>query len=290
MTKNEFGVFEVNLPNLPDGSPAIPHGSRVKIHLKTQAGEWVDRIPAWIKFAVQAPGEIPFNGIYYDPPPEEAYVFKHPRPKQPQALRIYECHVGMSSPEPKISTYNEFREHVLPRVAKLGYNAIQIMAIQEHAYYASFGYHVTNFFAISSRCGTPEELKAMIDRAHELGLYVLMDCVHSHASSNCNDGINMLDGSDSHYFHSGARGYHWMWDSRLFNYGHWEVRPLLGPWASLLLSSQAHTGESTPHQCPLALPHTRTHARPGDAVSAVQSALLPGGVQVRRLPLRRRDM
>ena len=82
---------------------------------------------------------------------------------------------------------------------------------------------MTNFFAISSRCGTPEELKALIDRAHELGLYVLMDCVHSHASSNCNDGINMFDGSDSHYFHSGARGYHWMWDSRLFNYGHWEV-------------------------------------------------------------------
>ena len=93
------------------------------------------------------------------------------------------------------------------------------MAVQEHAYYGSFGYHVTNFFAASSRCGTPDELKALIDEAHRLGLTVLMDVVHSHASKNTNDGINMFDGSDAGYFHGGGRGYHWMWDSRCFNYG-----------------------------------------------------------------------
>ena len=85
-------------------------------------------------------------------------------------------------------------------------------------------YHVTNFFAVSSRCGTPDELKSLIDRAHELGISVLMDVVHSHASNNVLDGLNQFDGTDSHYFHSGTRGYHWMWDSRLFNYGNWEVR------------------------------------------------------------------
>ncbi|CAD5330718.1 unnamed protein product [Arabidopsis thaliana] len=182
-----------------------------------------DSIPAWIKFSVQAPGEIPFNGIYYDPPEEEKYVFKHPQPKRPKSLRIYEAHVGMSSTEPMVNTYANFRDDVLPRIKKLGYNAVQIMAIQEHSYYASFGYHVTNFFAPSSRCGTPEELKSLIDRAHELGLVVLMDIVHSHASKNTLDGLNMFDGTDAHYFHSGPRGYHWMWDSRLFNYGSWEV-------------------------------------------------------------------
>eukprot|EP00897_Mesotaenium_endlicherianum_P007732 jgi/Mesen1/6988/ME000364S06162 len=222
MTKNDFGVWELHLPDNADGTPAIPHGSRVKIHMNTPQG-WKDAIPAYIKFAVQAPGEIPYNGIYYDPPEEEKYVFKHPAPPQPKSLRIYEAHVGMSSPEPKVSTYTEFRDNVLPRIAKLGYNAVQLMAVQEHAYYGSFGYHVTNFFAISSRSGTPDELKSMIDRAHELGLYVLMDCVHSHASNNVLDGLNMFDGTDAHYFHSGARGYHWMWDSRLFNYGSWEV-------------------------------------------------------------------
>ncbi|XP_057534587.1 1,4-alpha-glucan-branching enzyme 2-2, chloroplastic/amyloplastic-like [Amaranthus tricolor] len=222
MTRNEFGVWEIFLPNNADGSPAIPHGSRVKIHMDTPSGI-KDSIPAWIKFSVQAPGEIPYNGIYYDPPEEEKYSFKHPQPKRPQSLRIYESHVGMSSMEPKINTYASFRDDVLPRIKKLGYNAVQIMAIQEHSYYASFGYHVTNFFAPSSRFGSPEDLKSLIDRAHELGLLVLMDIVHSHASNNVLDGLNMFDGTDSHYFHSGSRGYHWMWDSRLFNYGSWEV-------------------------------------------------------------------
>ncbi|XP_077235855.1 1,4-alpha-glucan-branching enzyme 1, chloroplastic/amyloplastic isoform X2 [Tasmannia lanceolata] len=222
MTRNEFGVWEIFLPNNVDGSPAIPHGSRVKIHMDTPSG-FKDSIPAWIKFSVQAPGEIPYNGIYYDPPEEEKYVFEHPQPKRPKSLRIYESHVGMSSTEPKINTYASFRDDVLPRIKKLGYNAVQIMAIQEHSYYASFGYHVTNFFAPSSRFGTPDELKSLIDRAHEMGLLVLMDIVHSHASNNVLDGLNMFDGTDSHYFHSGSRGHHWMWDSRLFNYGHWEV-------------------------------------------------------------------
>ncbi|KAA0043906.1 1,4-alpha-glucan-branching enzyme 2-2 [Cucumis melo var. makuwa] len=222
MSRNEFGVWEIFLPNNADGSPAIPHGSRVKIRMDTPSGI-KDSIPAWIKFSVQAPGEIPYNGIYYDPPEEEKYVFQHPQPKKPKSLRIYESHVGMSSTEPIINTYANFRDDVLPRIKKLGYNAVQIMAIQEHSYYASFGYHVTNFFAPSSRCGTPEELKSLIDRAHELGLLVLMDIVHSHASKNVLDGLNMFDGTDGHYFHSGSRGYHWMWDSRLFNYGSWEV-------------------------------------------------------------------
>jgi 1,4-alpha-glucan branching enzyme len=252
MKKNEYGVFELFMPNNADGSAAIPHGSRVKIHLQARTrragplrrmrhvippccadapplhaqaadGSWIDKIPAWIKFAVQAPGEIPFNGVYYDPPAEDRHQFVHPRPSIPSALRIYEAHVGMSSVEPKISTYTEFRDTVLPRIKYLGYNAVQLMAVQEHAYYASFGYHVTNFFAASSRCGTPDELKSMIDRAHELGIIVLMDIVHSHASSNALDGLNMFDGSDSGYFHSGPQGYHWMWDSRCFNYGNWEV-------------------------------------------------------------------
>ncbi|XP_027072580.1 1,4-alpha-glucan-branching enzyme 1, chloroplastic/amyloplastic-like isoform X3 [Coffea arabica] len=222
MTQNEFGVWEIFLPNNADGSPPIPHGSRVKVRMDTPSG-LKDSIPAWIKFAVQAPGEIPYDGIYYDPPEEEKYVFKHPRPKRPKSLRIYEAHVGMSSTEPIINTYANFRDDVLPRIKRLGYNAVQIMAIQEHSYYASFGYHVTNFFAPSSRCGTPDDLKSLIDKAHELGLIVLMDIVHSHASNNTLDGLNMFDGTDSCYFHSGSRGYHWMWDSRLFNYGHWEV-------------------------------------------------------------------
>ena len=227
MTKDDYGVFSVFLPNNEDGSPAIPHGSRVKIHLQIPNGEPVDRIPAWIQYAVQAPGEIPFDGVYWDPPKEDSYEFKYARPDAPSELRIYEAHVGMSSTEPKINSYVEFADDVLPRIKDLGYNAVQLMAVQEHAYYASFGYHVTNFFGVSSRCGTPEELKYLVDKAHFMGITVLMDLVHSHASSNSMDGLNMFDGSNGQYFHSGPEGYHWMWDSRCFNYGEWEVMRFL---------------------------------------------------------------
>lgn len=218
--RDDFGVWSLFLPDGADGTPAIKHRTKVKTRLETAYGEWVDRIPAWIVWATQEWNEVQFNGVYYDPPlkgepgvapisPDHAYTFKWPRPTRPRALRIYECHVGMSSEEPRVNSYLEFAKDMLPRIRAAGYNAIQIMAIQEHAYYGSFGYHVTNFFAPSSRCGTPDELKYMIDEAHRLGLIVLMDIVHSHASKNTNDGINMFDGSEAGYFHGGGRGYHW---------------------------------------------------------------------------------
>lgn len=142
-------------------------------------------------------------------------------------LRVYEAHVGMSSVEEKVSTYREFADNVLPRIHTLGYNCVQLMAIMEHAYYGSFGYHVNQFLAPSSRFGTPEDLKYLVDKAHELGLLIIMDCVHSHANKNINDGINMFDGTDYQYFHSGSRGNHDLWDSRLFDYNKLETQRLL---------------------------------------------------------------
>lgn len=166
--------------------------------------------------------------MYWNPPEEWKYKWEHTaHPPRPHSLRIYECHVGMSSNDPCVASYDYFTDWVLPRIKKLGYSAIQIMAIMEHAYYGSFGYHVTNFYAVSSRSGTPEGLKRLIDTAHAMGIVVLMDVVHSHASSNEMDGIANFDGSGDQYFHSGARGYHSLWDSKCFNYGKWEVMRFL---------------------------------------------------------------
>lgn len=133
----------------------------------------------------------------------------------------------MSSIDPKVASYRYFADEVLPRIKETGYTAIQLMAIMEHAYYGSFGYHVTNFFAISSRSGTPDDLKYLVDKAHSMGLFVLLDLIHSHASSNVLDGINNFDGTDYLYFHGGERGYHKLWDSRLFNFKNWETLRLL---------------------------------------------------------------
>jgi len=221
--KLDYGKWEIDIPPSADGTCPIKHGSKVKIVVEKEDGELVDRISPWATYVVAPPKNegLAYEHVVWNP--EEKYSFKHSRPNKPSSLRIYECHVGISSCEPKVSSYKEFASDIIPRIVKLGYNAIQLMAVMEHVYYASFGYQVTNFYAASSRYGNPEELKELIDTAHAAGLIVLLDVVHSHASKNVLDGLNQFDGTTSCYFHEGARGYHQLWDSRLFNYSSWEV-------------------------------------------------------------------
>lgn len=222
-TKEEAtGVWSVTLPH-----NTLKHGDRYRLRVLKPDGGWVDVLPAYARFAVQQEGmNGRYDAVLHDPPAQEKYKMVHKRPKRPRAPRIYECHVGMGSEEEKVGTFREFAENVLPRAKSTGFNCIQLMAIQEHSYYASFGYHVTNLFAPTSRCGTPEDLKYMIDQAHGMGLTVLIDLVHSHASNNTNDGLNGFDfGQDESqsYFKSGEAGYHKQWDSRLYNYSNPEV-------------------------------------------------------------------
>lgn len=188
------------------------------------SGERIERIPPWITRVTQDLSVSPvYDGIFWNPTSDQRYIFKHVRPPKAESLRIYEAHVGISSPELRVTTYKEFSRDIIPRIHHLGYNAIQLMAIMEHAYYASFGYQVNSFFASSSRFGTPEDLKELIDTAHSMGIIVLLDIVHSHASKNVLDGLNEFDGSDHLYFHEGAKGRHELWDSRIFNYSNHEV-------------------------------------------------------------------
>jgi len=227
MSKDDFGCFEITLPAV-NGQPAIPHNSKLKISMVIPGGERIDRLPAWIKYVTQDLSVSPaYDARFWNPPASDKYEFKHPRPKKPASLRVYEAHVGISTPDQRVATYKEFTKNMLPRIKNLGYNVIQLMAVMEHAYYASFGYQINNFFAASSRYGTPEDLKELIDTAHSLGLVVLLDVVHSHASKNVLDGLNEFDGSDHQYFHTGPTGRHDQWDSRLFNYGHHEVMRFL---------------------------------------------------------------
>ncbi|ETW84160.1 glycoside hydrolase family 13 protein [Heterobasidion irregulare TC 32-1] len=224
LKKNEFGVWEITIPPKSPGVCAIPHDSKIKISMILPSRERIERLPAWIKRVTQDLAVSPvYDARFWNPPAEEKYVFKNKAPPQPQSVRIYEAHVGISSAEPRVATYKEFTQNVLPRIHSLGYNTIQLMAVMEHAYYASFGYQVTSLFAASSRFGTPEELKELIDVAHGMGITVLLDIVHSHACKNVLDGLNLFDGTDHLYFHEGSKGRHELWDSRLFNYGSHEV-------------------------------------------------------------------
>ena len=223
LTREEFGRWSILLKDNDDGTWAISHRSKYRMVVRSGNGAEVDRVPAYATLVWQNSTTYMFDAVFWQPSAEEKYVARFEKPIRPAGLKVYECHVGMSGISPKVHTYREFKDCVLPRVARLGYNAIQIMAIQEHAHYGSFGYHVTSFFAPSSRQGTPEELKELIDAAHGQGILVLCDIVHSHMSSNVMDGIAALDGSDHCYSHSGPRGHHKLWDSTLFDYSKWEV-------------------------------------------------------------------
>jgi 1,4-alpha-glucan branching enzyme len=205
------GVWELRLP-----AACLHHGQRFRLHLEWHGGGG-ERLPAWARRVVQDPASQLFNAEVWDPP--HPYRWRHPSPARPAAALIYEAHVGMAQQAERVGTYAEFTLHILPRIAASGYNTIQLMAIQEHPYYGSFGYHVGSFFAASSRFGTPEELKELVDTAHGLGLRVVMDLVHSHTVSNHVEGIGCFDGTPNQYCHDGPRGYHPAWDSRLFDYG-----------------------------------------------------------------------
>ncbi|ESO00855.1 hypothetical protein HELRODRAFT_112986 [Helobdella robusta] len=221
-----YGKYELTLPPIVNQEtnsvvPRIPHNSIVKLRVATRDGRHIDRISPWASYVTRTEKAVVYEQKFWNPP--QKYIFKNARPAKPSCLRIYESHVGIASWEGKVSTYKHFTLDVLPRIKKLGYNSIQLMAIMEHAYYGSFGYQVTSFFAASSRYGPPDDLKELIDAAHGMGLVVLLDVVHSHASKNSADGLNQFDGTNGCYFHDNSRGFHNLWDSRLFNYTEWEV-------------------------------------------------------------------
>lgn len=206
------GNWELKLP-----AKAMKHGDLYKMHVKWNGGQG-ERIPAWCQRAVQDEKTKIFSTQVWAPKTPYQWKKKNFKPNT-NPLLIYECHVGMGQDAEKVGTYTEFKDNVLPRIIKDGYNCIQIMAIQEHPYYGSFGYHVSSFFAPSSRFGTPEELKALIDEAHKQGVAVIMDIVHSHAVKNEVEGLGNLAGDPNQFFYPGERHEHPAWDSLCFDYG-----------------------------------------------------------------------
>ncbi len=215
LQKKENGVFELFLP----GVDALQNGMKV-MALVEHAGKMLERIPTYATRVVQDPVTAMWCAEIHE---MEGFAWTDAGFVPKKNLFIYECHIGMAQEEGRVGTYAQFRDHVLPRIKALGYNTIQIMAIMEHPYYASFGYQVTNFFAASSRFGTPEELKSLIDTAHKMGIAVLLDVVHSHASKNTREGLNEFDGTAHQFFHEGARGEHSAWGTKCFDYGKNEV-------------------------------------------------------------------
>ena len=216
MKKLDNGVFELFL----EGKDTLKDSMTV-MTVVVHDGQELERIPLYATRVEQDPTDYSWNAVIDDPAEPFCWTDEGFKPKK--KLFIYECHIGMAQEEGKVGSYQEFREKILPKIKALGYNTIQIMAIMEHPYYASFGYQVTNFFAPSSRFGRPEELKKLVDTAHKMGIAVLLDVVHSHACTNTREGINEFDGTAYQFFHEGPRGDHPAWKTKCFNYDKNEV-------------------------------------------------------------------
>ena len=224
LQRSRDGVWSIFLPDAMYAD-RLTDGSLYKMHVHGENG-WRDRIPAYAKRVVQDEETKNYTAQFVIDRP---YDWKHDDFTAPKVgeLLIYEAHVGMAQEREGVGTFAEFRDEVLPRIKAAGYNAVQLMAIAEHPYYGSFGYHVSSFFAPSSRFGTADELRSLIDRAHELGIAVIMDLVHAHYVKNFDEGINELDGSKHHYSKEGGAGYQQYWDSMIFDYGKREVEHFL---------------------------------------------------------------
>lgn len=221
LLKTKDGFWQISIPH-----NEIKEGSWYKFRIVGADGQTLDRLPSCAQRVEQHSETHDFGAII--PNRNEAYEWKFKAPqKAPETPLIYECHIGIAGDEGRVHQYREFADNLIPRIVELGYNTIQLMAIAEHPYYGSFGYHVSSYFAASSRFGAINDLKYLIDKAHQAGLYVLLDIVHSHSVKNIAEGLNNFDGSGGQFFHQGERGEHPDWDSKCFDYGREEVQRFL---------------------------------------------------------------
>ncbi|MEI6898929.1 MAG: alpha-amylase family glycosyl hydrolase, partial [Bacteroidota bacterium] len=225
LTRDKNGVWEIFLDE-ETYKERLTHQSLIKVMVHSEMG-WIERIPAYIRRVVQDKDSSNFSGQVWFPPKKFDWEEDDFNIGELDQLLIYEVHVGMAQEKHGVGTFLEFADYLIPYIKNSGYNTIQLMAIAEHPYYASFGYHVSSLYAVSSRFGTPEELKYLVRKAHEQGIAVIMDIVHSHSVKNVNEGLNMFDGSDDQYFHFGERGNHPYWDSKCYDYGKHEVSQFL---------------------------------------------------------------
>ena len=218
LDRGDNGVWEITLK----GKNALKHGQFVKLWVR-RGEDWFDRLPAYSTKVSMDEKTMRLCTQIWAPEKPFEWTDDEFMKQPPAAPLIYEAHIGMAQDKEGIGTYMEFAENILPRIAKLGYNTVQLMAVQEHPYYGSFGYQVTNFFAAAHWYGAPDGLKYLVNKAHSMGIRVLLDVVHSHACPNVGEGLQMQDGTDGQYFLQGDRGWHPAWGTRLFNYARPEV-------------------------------------------------------------------
>ncbi len=212
--------------------PAVAEGAHYKFEIRTHSGALLLKSDPFAFFNQHGRST---SSLVYDLEryqwSDQAWMESRPKRDLPKsALSIYEVHLGSwrrrSDEGNRHLSYLELTETLIPYVVDMGYTHIELMPIAEHPFEGSWGYQVTNYYAPTSRFGSPDELRHFIDACHRAGIGVIVDWVPAHFPKDAH-GLAEFDGTDLHEHMDPRQGEHQDWGTLIFNFGRNEVRNFL---------------------------------------------------------------
>jgi 1,4-alpha-glucan branching enzyme len=218
------GLWEIEIPG-------VVQGQRYKYLIRTRAGAVLEKADPFARYAELPPATASVvwpNGNDYAWQDAQWMRERARRNALDAPVAVYEVHLGSwrRSADGAMLGYRGAAQQLAQYVLDMGFTHVELMPITEHPFYGSWGYQTTGYFAPTSRYGTPQEFKFLVDTLHQAGIGVILDWVPSHFPTDAH-GLAQFDGSYLFEHADPRQGFHPEWSSSIFNYGRNEVRAFL---------------------------------------------------------------
>ena len=213
--------------------PEAKKGDLYKFCIETQAGEKIYKADPFANYAELRPGTASritdISNLNWSDSKWMTAREKWDNKEEP--VSIYEVHMGSWMRHPGredegFYTYREFAEAITKYVKEMGYTHVELMGIAEHPFDGSWGYQVTGYYAPTSRYGTPQDFKYMVDYLHQNKIGVILDWVPAHFPKDAH-GLANFDGTAVYEHADPRQGEHPDWGTKIYNYGRPEVKNFL---------------------------------------------------------------